>query len=71
MIMALNAELGGRLKNMNTLKIHFRVYTANLNDRVAKGVRKKVGSWKILFSSLNNWLHNGLYEWYGNRKRGT
>lgn len=42
--MALNAELGGRLKNMNTLKIHFRVYTANLNDRVAKGVRKKVGS---------------------------
>lgn len=71
MIMALNAELGGRLKNMNAFKIHFRVYAANLNDRVAKGVRKKVGSWKILFSSLNNWLHNGLYEWYGNRKRGT
>lgn len=41
MIMALNVELAGRLKNMNAFKIHFRVYTASLNDRVAKGVRKR------------------------------
>ena len=41
MIMALNVELGGRLKNMNAFKIQFRVYTVNLSDRVAKGVRKR------------------------------
>ena len=39
--MALNVELGGRLKNMNAFKIQFRVYTVNLSDRVAKGVRKR------------------------------